>query len=566
MSSLGAFTFVLHSHLPYVRLAGRWPHGEEWIHEAAVETYLPLLNTLYDLKDEGVPFRLNIGFTPVLAEQLTDPLMLEHLDEYLGLRIQAAARDILYFEAPDSADPHMRYLAEWYKTLFEGIRTAFNQRFGRDIVGAFRRLQDEGYVEIIAGTATHAYLPLLSRESAIRAQIKTGLRTYERLFGRRPTSIWLPECAYRPAFYREDGTIRPGLERYLAEEGLRLFFSETHAITGGQPVGVAGGDVIGPYGAIKRQYVLPTFDVEQTPERPTTTFDAYYVTDTTAGSGAPAHSGVAVIGRNMRTGQQVWSADSGYPGDYDYREFHRKAGTSGLQYWRVTGKQVDLGQKEPYQPEWAKAKIEQHAEHFVHLVGDQLRHYAKKSGCYGLVASTYDTELFGHWWFEGVQWLGKVMRYLAQDSTIAQMTVTEYISAHPPTSAISLPESSWGMGGEHFVWDNAENQWMWKPIHEVEARMEALATRFAAPTPDELVVLNQAGREALLLQSSDWQFQVTTGQAREYAIHRFNQHLERFEKLADGLEAGRPDRALANALYEQDKVFADIDYRSFSAL
>jgi 1,4-alpha-glucan branching enzyme len=563
LTALGAFTFVLHSHLPYVRLAGRWPHGEEWIHEAAVETYIPLLNTLYDLRDEAIPFRLNIGITPVLAEQLADPLVLDHLDAYIDERIAAAQRDIIYFETPPTNDDHLRSLAVRYKDDFEKLKYSFHNRFERDLIGAFKRLQDDGFIEIIAGTATHGYLPLLSRDSSIRAQLRMGVRSYERMFGRPPRSVWLPECAYRPAYYRDDGEVRPGLERFLAELNLGVFFSETHAITGGQPVGVAGGDVIGPYGTVKRRYVLPESPAVN-PLREANTFSAYYVSDSTAGSAATTHSSVAVIGRNNQTGQQVWSADSGYPGDFDYREFHRKAGTSGLQYWRVTNKNVELGYKDAYHPDWAAYKIDQHAEHYAHLVGDTIREYARKSNCYGLVASTYDTELFGHWWYEGVEWLGKVLRYLATDQQLDLVTASEYLGAHPPTEVLSLPESSWGAGGGHFVWDNADNHWMWQPIYDTEARMSALAARYTDPTLDEAAALAQAAREALLLQSSDWQFQVTTGQAREYAIQRFNQHLERFEKLAAGLEGGKPDRALADELYEQDKVFADIDYRWFA--
>ena len=72
MSRIGAFTFVLHSHIPYARQAGMWPHGEEWIHEAIAETYLPLLNALYDLAEEGIEYKLTVSVTPVLAEQLAD--------------------------------------------------------------------------------------------------------------------------------------------------------------------------------------------------------------------------------------------------------------------------------------------------------------------------------------------------------------------------------------------------------------------------------------------------------------------------------------------------------------
>jgi 1,4-alpha-glucan branching enzyme len=562
VTALGAFTFVLHSHLPYARLAGRWPHGEEWIHEAASETYIPLLQTLYDIKEEGVAYRLTVGLTPILAEQLADADVLDHFDQYLDEKIAAATKDMAYFEAEGSADTHLRLLAEWYKNWFESIKHAFDTRFNRDIIGSFRRLQDEGFIEITTSAATHGYLPLLGRDSAIKGQLKTGVSSYKRLFGRQPTGIWLPECAYRPAYIAEDGVKRPGIETYLAQNGLKVFFSETHTITGGQPVGVAAGEVIGPYGAIKRRYVIPASST--VPTRSASTYTAYFVSDTIAGPGADEHSGVAVIGRNNRTGQQVWSADWGYPGDFDYREFHRKAGTSGLQYWRVTGENVELGEKDYYHPDWASYKVDQHAEHFAHLVNDLIREHHQETGEYGLIASNYDTELFGHWWFEGITWIGKVLRLLAQNPEVELTTASTHITQHPPQSVLHIPESSWGAGGGHFTWDNAETHWMWGPIHEAEERMEGLAKRITTPSDAQRTVLNQAARELLLLQSSDWPFLVTTGQARQYAIQRFSQHVERFDRLAQSLERDQPDTVLAEEYWELDKVFPDIDYRWFA--
>lgn len=607
MGVIGAFTFVLHTHLPYARLAGRWPHGEEWIHEAASETYIPLLKTLYDLKEHGVNYRLTLSITPILAQQLIDPLVLDHFDEYLNMRISAAERDMELFTPSDprliknysnplesitvvqpgeptarrvammapfdappneheesTGDPQLAALARFYRDWYQSVKNTFHYRFQRDIVGALRQLQDEGYIELMTSAATHAYLPLLSRDSSVFAQIRAGIAAHERLFGRRPTGFWLPECAYRPAYVDESGSMRPGLEKFLMDEGIRVFFSETHTITGGQPVGVAAGDVIGPYGAIKRRYVIPN-SVELIPQRPATTYHPYFVSDTAAGTDGDVHSGVAVIGRNNDTGQQVWSSVIGYPGDFDYREFHKKAGTSGLQYWRVTGDKVDLGSKDFYHPDWAAIKIEQHAEHFTHMVGDLLREYQQQTGRSGIIASNYDTELFGHWWFEGVSWLGEVLARLAALPEIEMTTATAFVDQHPPTEVLHIPESSWGAGGTHFTWDNAETHWMWQPIHECEAQMEALATRYTQPTEAEQTVLNQAARELMLLQSSDWPFLVTTGQAREYAIQRFNQHLERFKALAASLESAAPDVGLAQQLYELDKIFADIDYRWFRA-
>ncbi len=563
MGAVGAFTFVLHTHLPYVRLAGRWPHGEEWIHEAASESYVPLLQTLYDLRDEGVPFRLTIGLSPVLAEQLADPLVLDHFDQYLDQRRAAAERDMAYFTAPETADPHLRYLAEWYQQQYTGIQQAFQTRFNRDLIGAFRRLQESGHIEILTGAATHGYLPLFSRDSSIVGQLQTGIQSYRRLFGRAPTGVWLPECAYRPAYIRGDGSVRPGLETWLARCGLKVFFSETHAITGGYPVGVAAGDALGPYGAIKRRYVIPAAN-QPLPERPATTFQPYYVRETAAGPAVSGHSGVSVIGRDNRTGTQVWSAEWGYPGDFDYLEFHKRAGTSGLHYWRVTGAKIDLAYKDYYQPDWAAYKVDQHAENFAHLVADLLRDYSRQTGRSGIIASAYDTELFGHWWYEGAAWLGKTLRLLATNPEIELTTASRYIADYPPVDTLSLPEGSWGAGGTHFTWDNADTRWMWPPLHEAERRMERLVAASPEAAGDMLAALNQAARELLLLQSSDWPFLVTTGQAREYAIGRFNQHLERFDRLASGLEQRVPQRSLTDEYWELDTVFPDIDYRWFA--
>jgi len=555
---IGAFTFVLHSHLPYCRMAGQWPHGEEWLHEALAETYIPLLNALYDLKEEGVPFKLTLSLTPVLTEQLADPDVRRHFLLYLDREIEAARRDILRFG--EMGDAHLEYLAAFYRDYYLRIKESFLQRFAGDVILAFKRLQDEGYVEIVTSAATHGYLPLLARDSSIYGQLRTGVESYKRFFGRSPRAIWLPECAYRPA-YHEDGLVRPALEEFLAPLGLTCFFVETHAIEGGRPVGKAAGEVaIGPYSAIRRRYVIPIEEREATGG---TTYSAYYVVGSDKGLTDPP---VAVIGRNNRTGQQVWSADWGYPGDADYREFHKKDGESGLQYWRVTGPKVDLGGKDYYHPDWAEYKVEQHAQHFASLVEDLLRSYHEETSKYGIVSANYDTELFGHWWFEGIEWIKRVLRKLAQSDVVDLVTASEYVEVNEPEEVIALPESSWGAGGTHWTWDNPKTHWMWEPIHRAEKRMEKLVQKYPAAQKEALAALNQAARELLLLQASDWPFLVTTGQAKEYAEARFKKHLERFHRLADLLEQGDLAEAgrYASKLYELDKIFPHIDYRWFA--
>ncbi len=554
----GAFALVLHSHLPYCRLAGRWPHGEEWIHEAAAETYVPLLNALYDLREEGVDFRLTISLTPVLAEQLADLDVREHFLLYLNEEIRSATNDIPRFGEEGNA--HLEYLATFYRDYYTHVRSTFLERFGGDMIAAFRRLQDEGYLEIITSAATHGYLPLLSRDSSVYAQLRTGIESYRRCFGRPPRAIWLPECAYRPAYIDEQGIVRPALEEFLSALGLACFFVETHAIEGGRPVGKAAGDVaIGPYAAITRRYVIP---MSEEPGTGGTTYAAYYVVGSNRGLTDPP---VAVIGRNNRTGQQVWSADWGYPGDGDYREFHKKDYESGLQYWRVTGPRVDLGSKDYYHPDWAAHKVLDHAQHFAALVEQLLAEHHAQNSRYGLISANYDTELFGHWWFEGITWIKEMLRALAGSERVDLSTASDYLAQHEPQQVMAVPESSWGTGGTHWTWDNPETHWMWEPIYEAERRMEHLVDLYPQAEGDALAVLNQAARELLLLQASDWPFLVTTGQAKQYAIDRFRSHLNRFSQLAQAVESGSTAeaRARADELFQADKVFPDIDYRWF---
>ena len=539
MSALGAFTFVLHSHMPYMRLPGRSYHGEEWIHEAILETYLPLLETLYDLKEEAVDYRLAFGISPILAEQLADPLVLEHFGRILDERIEAAQKDMHYFDK-EAYNEHLRYLAEWYRDTFQRIKTAFVERFGSDLIGAFRRLQDEGLIEIITSAATYAYLPLLARDASLNAQVKTAVSSYQRLFGRSPSGFWLPEYGYRPARVTETGRQQSGIEQFLAASGIKTFYADTHTITGGRPLGAAAGNSIGAADGIKRRYVLPNSDYFPEAKRDVSPFVPYFVSE--AGEQAHSHSGVAVIARSEKIGQQVWGSELGYPLDFDYRYFLRRSGTSGLQYWRVTGSKVEPTNKDYYHPDWAAYKIEQHAEHFAHLVGDQLRSYNQATGTYGLVAATFNSDLFGHWWFEGISWIGKVLRHLAHNPDVDLTTGVQFVEQHSPTTALDLKESSWGIGGLHFLWDNEENHWMWMPIHAAEERMERLAEHFTSPSDAEALVLAQAAREVLLMQSSDWMLLVTTGNGRAYAIRRFSQHAERFDLLAESLEirsAGR---------------------------
>ena len=540
--TIGCFSLVLHAHIPYVRKAGVWPFGEEWLFESMAESYIPLLKMLDDLPKPTRPL-LSVGLTPVLLEQLADPYLKTRFEQYLFQRLDLTGKDIDHHRDR----PQRKALAQMYEAGYHETLSVFREFFHKDLLGAFRRLQDEGKVELLTSAATHGYLPLLGGDLAARVQVRLGVRSYERHFGRRPRGLWLPECAYNPGGRWKNpvtGEVREraGVEEHLAAEGLEYFIVDHHTIEGGraediylerfpflQPVGPMPGapEVRGPTGR--------------------TTFFPYAVRNHTRA--------VTVFGRNERTGLQVWSGEHGYPGDGWYREFHKRDSLSGLQYWRVTDHlSRELGTKELYEPDRVGARIEENSDHFVELVRRLLEEH-RNGDRVPIVVAPYDAELFGHWWYEGVRWLRRVLEKLPA-AGIEPVSPGAYLERCQPTQVISLPESSWGAGGDHRIWLNPDTVWLWKELYMAEAWMEK-AAQSCADRPELGAYLEQAGRELLLMESSDWEFLITTFQARDYAVRRFREHLDRFNALKAAVEGtGTAD---LKGISEQDRLFPELD-------
>ncbi len=549
MSARGSFAFVLHSHLPYVRQAGTWPHGEEMVHEAIADTYLPLLDALSDLVREGCEFRLAVGITPILAEQLSDPTIVENFRAYMEAQIARTQKAEDFYA--HHGQPELAALASWYLARHQDSLRGFDERYHGDLIGAFRRLQDAGYLEIVGSAATHGFLPLMSRESTIAAQIALGVRAHERHFGRKPLSFWLPECGYRPAYYelvRGHAGFRPGLETHLQRHGIRAFFADSTAVEGGE---VSELDLRAGYSSALASGV----EMRIRNLRYKSTAWPYLVSDST----------VAVFGRDMLTGRQVWSASEGYPGHAMYRDFHKKDAISGMRFWRVTGPRVDLADKAPYVPEWAFSDVDQHVDHFVGILERHIAGNMAGADVPPIVVAPYDTELFGHWWFEGIEWLKRVLRRLANHPTIELTTPAAYLQRHPPDEKIALPESSWGAGSDARTWMNDQTKWMWPIIHQYERQMEQVVAEHRLEDGRTTPVLQQIARELLLLESSDWPFLISTEQAVAYASERFRAHAARFDRLVDRLSSGTDASDDLCRFHALDNPFPDVDPLAFAA-
>jgi 1,4-alpha-glucan branching enzyme len=533
---IGSFVLALHAHLPYVRKAGRWPFGEEWLFEAMAGTYLPLLGVFERLERDGVAARAAVGITPVLLEQLADPYLQYGFDAYVTRVAAAADEDAARADADGQS--RRAQLAKDYALRFRALRADFAARNG-DIVGGFAALAQRGRIEVLTSAATHAFLPLLATDSLVRAELRVGIETTRRRLGVDPAGIWLPECAYRP-----------GLERFLEDLGLRYFFVDAHAVTGASPLSVSSSQDWTRGAAVTRGESSAAADLASPAAA---TLLPHYV----------AGSHVVAFARSVEVSRQVWARNYGYPGDPAYREFHKRADTSGLHYWAVSGPAVDLGEKGEYDPALAAARVRDHAEHFASLV----EAIAVDSGGGSCIVAPYDAELFGHWWFEGPDWIEAVLRRLAGGFVVDPATPSESLTTDPPRDAMDLPPTSWGEGGDFRVWSNEQVDWIWPEIHAAERAMQDAARANASADPLTKLFLNQAGRELLLLASSDWPFLMTTGQARDYAEARFREHVARFrECLADGTSSVRfnDDARRRLAMYaEADNLFASLDYRIF---
>jgi len=519
----GYLALVLHAHLPFVRHPEHPRFLEEsWLHEAITETYLPLLELLEQWREDRLNVRLTLTLTPTLCSMLSDPLLQSRYEQRLSALIELAEREVFRTSWDSACAP----LAEACRARLTRLRDRWHG-CGRNLVAAFRALQDDHRLEIITSAATHAVLPLLAdRPAALRGQILTARDHYRACFGRDPVGIWLPECAYTP-----------GVEPVLQEANLRWFVVDAHGLEHAMP-------------APRYGTYAPVF----TP------------------------GGLAVFARDLESASQVWSRHEGYPGDPRYRDFYRDIGFdldfdyvqpylpspehrgfTGIKYHRITG---GTGEKGYYDPAAAEAAVAAHAAHFLEARGRQLARVAAAMDRAPIWTAPYDAELFGHWWHEGLAFLDAVVRgALTSRSPCAFVTPTDYLRQHTTLQVVRPSPSTWGEAGHLRVWLNEANAWIQPHVRVAEQRMTALARRFETPVDLFERALRQAARELLLAQARDWPFILHTGTSPEYSRRRVTDHLCRFHGLYDQLMAEAIDETGLIDLEAADNVFPNVEWK-----
>jgi 1,4-alpha-glucan branching enzyme len=498
----GYLALVLHAHLPFVRHPEHRRHLEErWFYEALVECYLPLLDAFDRLERDGVPFALTMSITPPLASMMRDDLLRWRFSEHLARLEELAEQEMKRLWGDALFAP----VATYYRDHFRHVRSIWDRHQG-DVLGGLVRHWDAGRLELLTCSATHCYLPgMLPAAEGIRPQLNLGVTGFERVVGRRPTGAWLAECAYHPS-----------LDEEIARAGIRFTILDSHGIENATP--------------------RPPFGVH-----------------------APVCSpnGVAFFGRDVESSKQVWSREEGYPGDAFYRDFYRDIGfdlpedqlrgeiagdgsrlMTGLKYYRITGKGLD---KEAYQPGVAREKAWQHAGDFARNRARQVARIAE-SGTMPvppIVVAPYDAELYGHWWFEGPIFLESVFRRLPEvGGEVEPITLRGYLDRHPLCVEATPSASSWGAGGYGEVWVGPEAAWTWRHVHHATRYASWLVRRHRRAGGRVGEALDQAIRELLLLQSSDWPFIIKTGTSTRYAEARVRAHVHRLRHLGHLVETG----------------------------
>lgn len=522
----GFIAIVLHSHLPFVRHPEEEYFLEEnWLYEAITESYLPLLDVFYRLEKEEVDFRINMSITPPLMNMLKDHLLMERYNRYLKNRIEMI--DLLITE---ESNADVRRVYEFYKERYLHLYDILSNILGFYILKGFRYFFERGNLEIITCTATHEILPLEQNYKIREAQVKIGVQTFMKNFGKKPRGIWLGECAFTP-----------GIGKILLEHGIEFTILDTHGVLFAEPA--------------------PLFGIN-----------------------APivSREGVVFFGRDPSVSKQVWSAKEGYPGDYDYREFYKDIGydiddtkvkkylhpagfrhDSGIKIHKITGK-VDLKDKQLYDPEKAFRKAEEHAGNFMFNCEEEAKYLYNIYKNTPVLVAPFDTELFGHWWFEGPEFLYFFLKKVSQYSRfIEATTLSSYIDRFPVMQVAEPNVSTWGDGGYFKVWLNDKTDWIYPHLNVAGKRMIELANKFDNPTRIQERVLNQMARELLLAESSDWAFLITVGTAVDYATERETMHINSFNLLYDNLQSGEVNVKLLKYLEAKDNIFPDINYRLF---
>ncbi len=511
----GKLALVLHAHLPFVRTNEKNSLEEDWLFEAILECYIPLLQVLENAsKEEPENTKLTISLSPTLLSLLKNNQLQDKFPDWINTRINFL-KELTHEEKEAS-----KFLL---KNLQKNLM--YWQECSGNIINRFKKLSQSGHLDILTCAATHGYLPILRENpETVSGQIKTAIKFHKTIFGSNPVGIWLPECAYYE-----------NLDKVLYKCGIRYAILDGHGILNSKP--------------------RPRYGV--------------YAPICSTG-------GVAFFGRDSQSTIPVWSAKDGFPGNPVYREFHKDLGWElpksklkekginsnrplGLKYYRITNNRSSLGEKDFYIDYEANKKAKEHAEIYLMQRSNQLKKLNISNSFKPILVAPFDAELFGHWWYEGPKFI-KYILLKSSKFSIKLTTLNDILSERPHIQLCEPSPSSWGQGGYHNYWLNDKNAWIVPEITKAGKIFVEISSKNKYNDALSRRILRQAARELLLSESSDWSFILRAGTTTELAKDRIKRHLSRFWKLINILEYEvKSDLKFLENIEEEDNIFPNID-------
>ncbi len=531
MYKKGIILFVLHSHLPFIYHPEYNESLEErWLFEAVKNSYIPLLLALEESKDFNIS--ITFSFSGTLLAMLTNDFFKERIYKDLKKTIELGEKELERTKHSIFYKP-AKFIYDNYLKVFN----RFNELNG-DILKGFKDLAYQNKIEIITSNLTHCISPFyMFEESNIKLleyQIYKAVDNFIRYFGFEPKGMWLPECAY----YQE-------LDKLLVKYKIEYTFLEYHGIL---------------FSRSKVKYG---------------TFIPYLT-----------KGGLVVFGRDRESSKQVWSAKEGYPGDFFYREFYRDIGfdldfdyiknyihesgtrvDTGYKYYRITGADVELSKKEVYDPDLALKKSLEHASNFIFNRERQCEYWQDKLKLNVPLAITamYDTELFGHWWYEGPYFIKNIIKLINENPNylVSLSTPSKYLSMLKESNfnldIIEPNSSSWGWKGYYEYWLNGSVDYMYRHININSQELIDLIKNDS--NNNEL--LSCALYEILQAQCSDWPFIVFTGQVSPYGHYRFKQHISNLISILNTIKNNQYNPNYFNNINSHPYKFFNINVNEF---
>jgi 1,4-alpha-glucan branching enzyme len=546
MSQEKVISVILNAHLPFVYPPGfpqeiRFPEGntfsegrshqappenipfsfeESWFFEALSETYLPLLEMFDRLDSDRVPFKVAFSLSPVLAAMLSDEIMIGQYLDYTDRQIEFGAREL----DRTGDDPSCYALAQYYYDKAVEKRILFTERYEKNILKVLDLYQKKGRLEILTGTATHAFLPIYSSyPEAIRAQLEVAIASHRHFFGRNPQGFWPPELGWTT-----------GLDEYLRAYNFSYTVTDTHAFL------LAKGDC-------RRGCFYPV----------------------------KTSSRVFVFSRDFYAARELSEYEKDNHFSFLYRDNCKDAGYELSSeyvhsFLSEKGSRTPTGYKyyareDCYNPEKAAEDARAHARAFLDSRIAVLNRVAGRMEEWPVSVLAFEADRFGRRWYEGPVFLEALFREGAAREGLRFMTPPEYLFKQNLQKIETLqPEfSSWGVNGYAEMWLNSANDWMYHHVVRSLERMVELAERFPNVSGLKERALNQAAREMLFVQSSDWPRMLYKQEFTDFARNQITMALRNFTTIYEALGSNYISTEWLTTLERRHNLFPNINYRVF---